>query len=125
VAIIRRLDVDADQKITYDEFIDAMRPQVVTEEPAFSGTSSILKSPSRFEEEKKSTYSPSRRVSSPLRESRFGETQGSLLSVPGGSSTYKAGGSPSRFEEPRYTHSSPIRPSKTDVSRDLYQKSSA
>jgi Ca2+-binding EF-hand superfamily protein len=26
VAIIRRLDVDADQKITYEEFIEAFRP---------------------------------------------------------------------------------------------------
>ena len=121
VAIIRRLDVDADQKITYDEFIDAMRPQVVTEEPGYLGTTSAsIKSPSRFEEEKKSTYSPTR-IRSPLRESRFSETQGSMLGVPSHSSTYKAGSSPSRFDEPRQTHSSPIRP---NVSRDLYSKSS-
>jgi len=30
VAIIRRLDVDADQRITYDEFIEALRPQLPT-----------------------------------------------------------------------------------------------
>ena len=127
VAIIRRLDIDADQKITYDEFIDAMRPVIVSgDEPTYS--SSIHKSPSRFEEEKKQfqhsqTFqgSPSR-PRSPLRESKFGETQGSLLSVPQ-TSTYKPTSSPSRYEEPRYTHSSPIRP-KTDVSRELYSKSS-
>jgi Ca2+-binding EF-hand superfamily protein len=26
VAIIRRLDIDADSKISYDEFIEAMKP---------------------------------------------------------------------------------------------------
>jgi hypothetical protein len=58
VSIIRRLDVDADQKITYDEFIEAMRPAVVSgEEPSSSfGASSSIKSPSRFEEEKKTSF---------------------------------------------------------------------
>jgi hypothetical protein len=98
-----------------------MRPQVVSEEPSYS--SSIGKSPSRFGEEEKKQHSP-------LRESRgFSETQGSHLSVPGGSSSYKgaspykSGASPSRYDV-RDTHASPIR-SKTDVSRDLYSRSSA
>lgn len=53
VAIIRRLDVDADQKITYDEWIEAVKPSTTfTSSPT-----------SRFEEEKRS--------SSPLRSSGF------------------------------------------------------
>ena len=65
VAIIRRLDVDADQKITYEEFIEAFKPQSIAE-------SSSSLTGSRFEEEKKER-------SSPLRDShasRFGETGG-------------------------------------------------
>ena len=51
------MDVDADQKITYDEFIEAMRPAVVSgEEPSSSFGASSIKSPSRFEEEKKTSF---------------------------------------------------------------------
>lgn len=134
VAIIRRLDVDADQKITYDEFIEAVRPVIVSgDEPSYGSSTGFSKSPSRFEEEKKTSFhhSPSRPTGSPLRESRG--LGSSLLSVPGQSqyqptssphrsATYKPTSSPSRFDEPRQTHSSPIRP-RADVSRDLYSKS--
>jgi len=47
------LDVDADQKITYDEFIEAMRP-VIVDESAYGG--STIKSPSKYEEEKKASF---------------------------------------------------------------------
>lgn len=68
VAIIRRLDVDADQKITYDEFIEAFRPQSSVGDIKASSFGA-----SRYEEEK------SIRGGSPLRQSqasRLGETGG-------------------------------------------------
>jgi Ca2+-binding EF-hand superfamily protein len=58
VAIVRRLDVDADQKVTYSEWADGVRPQL---SGADLGTSSL--SASRREEEK--------RPVSPLRESGY------------------------------------------------------
>lgn len=48
VAIIRRLDVDADQKITYDEFIEAFRPQASVGDIHVSSLGA-----SKYEEEKK------------------------------------------------------------------------
>jgi Ca2+-binding EF-hand superfamily protein len=58
VAIVRRLDVDADQKVTYSEWADGVSPQL---SGADLGTSSL--SASRREEEK--------RPVSPLRESGY------------------------------------------------------
>lgn len=56
VAIIRRLDVDADQKITYDEFIEAFKPQSSSlGESSLSGFGV-----SRIEEERKNERSPLR-----------------------------------------------------------------
>ena len=56
IAIIRRLDIDADQKVTYDEWVEAVRPQ---------GTA--LVSSTRFEEEKKSPFRESKLDSSDAR----------------------------------------------------------
>lgn len=53
-AIIRRLDVDADSKITYEEFVETMKSQTFTND---------------FEESKRFGASPSRFVASP---SKFG-----------------------------------------------------
>lgn len=87
IAIIRRLDIDADSKITFNEFIDSMRPQVVSDESSALYSSSIGKSPSRYEEEKRSPLRSSGIEKSPYRESRgaggFAESQTSFLSVPG------------------------------------------
>jgi hypothetical protein len=76
IAIIRRLDVDADQKITFDEFIEGMRPQNPSLEESYgSSSSSVLRSPSKFEDSKKSFSSPSRTAygfdRSPMRQSHF------------------------------------------------------
>jgi Ca2+-binding EF-hand superfamily protein len=60
VAIVRRLDIDADQKITYSEWAEAVRPQLSSID---LGASSSSHNASRQEEEK--------RPSSPLRESGF------------------------------------------------------
>jgi len=62
VAIIRRLDVDADQQIKYDEWCEAVRPSA----PPLNSSSSGLGSSGRFEEEK--------RPSSPLRASAYGDS---------------------------------------------------
>ena len=62
VAIVRRLDVDADQKITYSEWADGVRPQLSSVD---LGVSSASLSVSRLEEEKE------RRQASPLRESGY------------------------------------------------------
>lgn len=85
IAIIRRLDIDADQKVTYDEFADGFRAPVPTP--------SVLNASTRFEEEK--------RLSSPLRQSqaspsrRFDDSLGaSQLGV--SSSSFGA----SRFQSP-------------------------
>ena len=83
VAIVRRLDIDADQKITYSEWADGVRPQLSSVD---LGVSSSSLSASRVEEEK--------RQSSPLRES--GNLGASRLSE---SAT-----------EVRASHASPIRP---------------
>jgi hypothetical protein len=104
VAIVRRLDIDADSRITFEEFIESTRPAVVAggDEPLTSSLS--RSSPSRFhQEEEKSLRSPLR--NSQLEESRlrasggFGESQSQLTS-----SVFRASGSPSRVQ----------------VSRDLY-----
>jgi hypothetical protein len=64
VAIIRRLDVDADQKITYDEWIEAVKPQPGSSLSSSSaGLTSSSFGASRFEEEK--------RTASPLRASQY------------------------------------------------------
>ena len=70
IAIIRRLDLDADQKISYEEFSEGMKPQASFED---IGASSFSKSPRGYpeEEKKKSVYIPN----SPLRNkspSKFG-----------------------------------------------------
>ncbi len=54
VTIIRRLDIDADQKITYDEFVEAVRPQISVIQ------SSYPRSPSKHDEEFKREASPLR-----------------------------------------------------------------
>lgn len=89
VAIIRRLDVDADQKITYDEFVESFKASSL-------GSDSFVAS--KIEEVK--------RPSSPLRD--MGASQSQFQS-----STM------SRSElEVRASHSSPIRP-RAEVTRDL------
>ena len=62
VAIVRRLDIDADQKITYSEWADGVRPQLSSSE---LGVSSASLSVSRLEEEKEKKHG------SPLRESGY------------------------------------------------------
>jgi EF-hand domain pair len=91
VAIVRRLDLDADQKITYSEFADAVRPQLSSVD---LGASSTSFSASRHEEEKR----PSSPLRESLRETGFGASHSS----------------PSRLTESaldvRASHTSPIRP---------------
>jgi Ca2+-binding EF-hand superfamily protein len=98
VAIVRRLDIDADQKITYSEWADALRPQLSSVD---LGASSSSVSASRQEEEK--------RPSSPLRESGY------LSRSQLGDSLARSQASPSRLGESqtevRASHASPIRPS--------------
>jgi hypothetical protein len=107
VAIVRRLDIDADQKITFEEWIDSVRPVVVPGgDEGLSSSSLGRSSPSRFNQEEEKQRSPLR--NSQLGDSRgFGASTGfdpsaSRLSVPGGnSSSYKPLASPSRLEVTR------------------------
>jgi hypothetical protein len=99
VAIVRRLDIDADQKITYSEWADGVRPQLSSTD---LGSSSASLSVSRLEEEKE------KRHASPLRESGY------LGASQLGNSLARSTASPSRFAESstevRASHTSPIRP---------------
>lgn len=86
-AIIRRLDVDADQKITYEEFIEAFRPQSsASENLGASSLSASIGVGRLYEEEKKE------RGGSPLRDSSY------LTASQLGSSTgFRATASPNRL----------------------------
>jgi hypothetical protein len=105
VAIIRRLDVDADQKVSYDEFAEGFR------------LSSSYVSDSHSSSYAASKYEETKRSSSPLRE------HSPSRSYAGASQSIMQASVMSRSElEPRVSHSSPIRP-RTEVTRDLMQKS--
>lgn len=99
IAIVRRLDVDADQKVTYSEWADGIRPQLTG---ADLGASSLQAS--RREEEK--------RPSSPLRESGY-QSQSQF-----GRSLDRSQASPSRLGSSavdiRASHTSPIRPKQEE-----------
>jgi len=113
VAIIRRLDVDADQRITYDEFIEALRPQL----PGLGGDSS-----SALEE---------RKERSPLRESHASRLHDSAYLGASSLSTsgFKPQASPSRYglaselrqSELRGSQASPSR--RSEVTRDILSRS--
>jgi len=67
VAVIRRLDVDADQIIKYEEFCEALRPQTSLLES--SGFTTGLPA-SRYEEEKRH-HSPLRDTTGGLQQSAY------------------------------------------------------
>jgi hypothetical protein len=62
IAVIRRIDADGDNRVTLDEFADAVRPAIPSPLPVASATAS-----SAFEESKRPSSPLRRTATSPLR----------------------------------------------------------
>lgn len=69
ISMIRRIDADGDNRVTFEEFNDAVRPSIpVTPAPIVSSSSAI------YEETKRSSSPLRRSAASPLRQTEHGSS---------------------------------------------------
>ncbi len=111
IAIIRRLDSDGDNKVTLDEFADAVRPAVPIPSPVPATTSSA------FEETKRASSPLRRTAASPLRPSaEAGASHGSSANLAGAFGA--TSGSPARsFTASRTNFAATSSPSRRSPMR--------